>query len=426
MPDAFELTKIKKLVKEKHIPALIIADTNTVIKEPNFMNWKTSIGEPLFILADVVILELEHLKKKPESREGALKAVESLNALVRRGEILEGIQVEGVGWFISVPTPSGDDLKTELNKLDSVVKAFGPSDTQLLLLAKELNQHISNSVTLLATGDRNLFNIVQLNGIPSYLLTRFPLTGIEDVVKRKSLKPSLQPIDWDSVLEDIRKTTQDRSIKVQLTLTAKRSLPNLLVGPNEPENPKALLIAEGYGIMEGERLGKTVFLWNLPFKQVAWELETEAAPCQSKSEPSKQARPEFKTAHVDFLETEQQIPLELVEALANKIAECASPVAYIEDMPTLQDPASVLETLLVFDYLIKQQDSDKGITDDVIDRLREEINESEGLINFWGDWILASQDTEDDTHIILGELLNAMKSCWAIGRTIDFNLVIGV
>jgi len=428
MSNVFDLMKIKRLVEDKHPATVIVVDTNIVMREPDFKNWKTSLKEPLFVLSDVVIAELERIRKKPDSREQASKAIENFNALLTSGRISEGIKLEGIGWFVSVPSPLRDNLKMELNQLEAVVEAFGQSDAKLLLLAKELNQSFPDTPTVFATADRNLFNILELNGIRSYLLLSFPMSGIEDVVKEKALKP----VNWDSVLAEIQKTTQDKSAEVELTLTAKRCLPKWFGETTTAKSYEPPVVAEGYGIVRRRNAGTLRFLWSLPFKPIDWKLDSPGSLLEETSniglpvmQPNESTRPEYmETAHLDFLGDEQNITNELIEALANKISECRSPVAYIEDMPTVQDPISVMQMLLLFDYLAKQEDQEQKISNDAVRTLREEIRDSEGLLNFWGEWVIDRQDNDDDTHIILGELLMAMRSCWRIGDTVKCKLVL--
>lgn len=424
MSDTFDLMKIKKLIEDKHPPAVIVADTNIVMREPEFKNWITALREPLFVLSDVIITELERIRNKPDCRERASKAIRSFNALLRSGRISEGIRLENIGWFVSVPSPLADNLKVELERLEAVVGAFGQSDTKLLLLAKELNQHFPYTPIVFATADRNLFNILELNNIRSYLLLDFPMSGIEKIVTEKAL----EPIDWDDVLGDIQKTTQDKSVEVELTLTAKQCLPKWVSHTTPTADREPLVVAEGYGVVRGLNTGTLRFLWSLPFKPIDWKLDTPESDIQLPvTQPDESTGASYVgTAHLDFLGDDNNIAVELTEALTEKISGCKSPVAYIEDMPTVQDPTSVMQMLLLFDYLGKQEDRGHRISNDTVKTLQEEIRNSEGLINFWGEWVLYRQDNDDDMHIILGELLMAMSSCWRIGDTRSCRIVLDI
>ena len=124
MPNIFDLTKIKRLVEEKRPPAILIVDTNVLMNEPDFSKWETSIGKPIFVLSDTIIVELEYIKTKPEPREKAIKAIKNVNNLFQQGKITDGIVIEDVGSFISIPTPKADQINPELEQLEDIVKAF--------------------------------------------------------------------------------------------------------------------------------------------------------------------------------------------------------------------------------------------------------------------------------------------------------------
>ena len=82
MPEIFDLSKIKRLVEEKRPPAILIVDTNVLMNEPDFSKWETSIGKPIFVLPDTIMVELEYIKTKPEPREKAIKAIKSVNPIL--------------------------------------------------------------------------------------------------------------------------------------------------------------------------------------------------------------------------------------------------------------------------------------------------------------------------------------------------------
>ena len=68
MSQIFNLTAIGKLVETEHPSIIVLIDTNILMKEPDFSNWKTSIDKPLFVFNDVNIIELQYLRSKKDSK----------------------------------------------------------------------------------------------------------------------------------------------------------------------------------------------------------------------------------------------------------------------------------------------------------------------------------------------------------------------
>ncbi len=402
MPEIFDLSKIKRLVEEKHPPAILIVDTNVLMNEPDFSKWVTSIGKPIFVLPDMIMLELEFLRRKPEPREKAIKAIRSVNNLFRQGTIADGIVIEDVGSFISTPHPKADQLNPELEQLDDIVKAFGRFDTEFLLLTRECNQFIPNIPTLFLTGDNNLFNVMEPNEIPSYMFESFPMSGIKEVIK-KSLR---KPINWDHELAEVQATIRRRSVEVELTLTSKKCMPKWLQGVGEYSQ---ILLAEGYGVIHGHKTGDIRFLWTLPFEP--YNLESASAKSTDIDYLNK--------ANLDFLGYEQQISEQLSETLAKRISDCAIPFASIEGLPTVQDPISVMELLLVIDYFFKRENS-KTFGDAAV-KLKDEIKAAgRSLVKFWVEWILKYQEED---NILLDSFVDAISSCWSIGNTVKLTII---
>ena len=251
------------------------------------------------------------------------------------------------------------------------------------------------------------------NEIPSYMFESFPMSGIKEVIQ-KSLR---KPIDWDKELANIQTTTKGKSVKVELTLTAKTRIPKWLSQTSSDTEHSPMVIAEGYGVIHGYGIDDIRFLWTLPFK--AYSLQLASGVDEPKAPLTKPLDDYLNKANLDFLGYEQQIPEQLIEALTQKIGDCASPVAYIEDMPTVQGPLSVIQMLLLFDYLSKQEDSQNKVSSSALNKLQDEIREAEGLVNFWVEWIL----DDEDKYIVLGELLNAISSCWSIGNTVKITII---
>ena len=57
-------------------------------------------------------------------------------------------------------------------------------------------------------------------------------------------------------------------------------------------------------------------------------------------------------------------------------------------------------------------------------KLRQEIKESEGLVNYWTDWILDIED-ENERYACLEGFIEALNNCWEIGQTYTFSIIRG-
>lgn len=395
MAEIFDLSKIKRLVEEKHPPAILIIDTNVLMNEPDFLKWGTSIGKPIFVLPEMIHIELEYLKGKPEpTKEKAIKAIKSVNNLFKQGKIVDGIVIEGVGSFISIPTPKADQVNPELAQLDDIVKAFHRSDIEFLLLTRECNQFIPNIPTLFVTSEYSLFHIMEGRGIPSYMFESFPMSGIEEIIKKSLIKP----IDWDKELADMQVTTKQNSIVVEATLISYGSAPKWL-------GKGSLVIAEGYGVVYDGSKNRS-FLWTIPF----YHRNIISSPKSSEENTA-----DFPSIHLEFLD-EDDFDQNLFDGIADRLLDCAN-INFKEGKPTLQNPESIMEMLLYFEYINR-----KGASEEALERLRQEIEESEGLIHYWTDWILGTEDEDERTACLEG-FIQAIKDCWEIGQTYKFSFI---
>ena len=170
MQEIFNLSKIKKRVDSKHPPAIIVVDTNIIMNTPDFRQWKTTVSEPIFILSDVVLIELEHIrnrrKKEVESVKSADEAINRVSWLFHQGDIIDGILITEVGWFISIPSPAEDAINEALRQLGSIVEGFGRGDSKFIILTRELSELMPDNTVVFYTGDINLYNVAQANGFP--------------------------------------------------------------------------------------------------------------------------------------------------------------------------------------------------------------------------------------------------------------------
>ncbi|MFH0941428.1 MAG: PIN domain-containing protein, partial [Chloroflexota bacterium] len=258
MPNVFDLSKVSRLVESEHPVCILVIDTNVLMDEPDPVIWNVTMGPTLFVLSDGTIHELEYIRQKNESREKAGsrekadKAVKSLANLFKKGKITEGIPIQA-GWVIGVPSPKQDQLEMELKQIEDIVKVFKRSDAKLLILTKECDQLFESTPVILETAEVNLYNESQINGIPCHLCTGFPIENLKEVDEKLGT--------WNQALKGMQATTKEKSIEVEVTLTAQRCAPSWLTLFT---GTKRVMTAEGRGVI---RVGNEVrpFLWNIFF-----------------------------------------------------------------------------------------------------------------------------------------------------------------
>lgn len=422
MSGIFDLTNIKTLIEKARPSAAIIVDTNIIMQESDFSNWKTSFEKPLYVLPCMMSLELEHLKNKPESRDGANTATRNIAEICQEGHIAEGIYREGTGWFVATPPPDGEALESGLEQLSSLVKVLGQVDTELVILAKEMVQAVSDIPIIFATADKNLFNAVQFIGINSFLFQGFPMKEMEKTAL------TLQPkaVDWDDILEDIQVVAARRMVGVDLTLISKGCAPKWVTERNDHLHPDPVIIAEGTGVIHA--VVDIRFSWTLPF--APWDFPALNVFSADSPEPGRNGeaglnhtRLGLGTAHLDFGGLEQTVSPNLRNALVKKINNCASPLAYIEDMPTLQDPASVMKQFFLFEFIFQERGFENRIPRESLDEFEKKLKNYNNLLNWAFYWLYDRKTTREDLNISFGEFLQALRSCWAIGETIRIDLL---
>jgi len=239
------------------------------------------------------------------------------------------------------------------------------------------------------TAEVNLFNEAQMNEIPCHLCKGFPIEGLKAVGEKTRV--------WYEGLRGMEATTTRHSIGVEATLTAYESAPQWL-------GTESLIIAEGHGVVhDGDK--NRPFLWTIPF----YPRSIISSP-----ESSEGSAPDLPSVYLDFL-GEGDFPQSLFDAVADRLAGCVD-IRFEEERPTLQNPESVMEMLLFFEYIYRE-----GPSEGVRERLKQEIEESEGLTHYWTDWILA-QD-EDDRIACLEGFIEAVRGCWKIGQTYTFRIM---
>lgn len=437
------MAAISKLIEVEHPNTIISVDTNILMKEPSFSNWKTSIDEPLFVFAYMNIIELQHLrsKKDSETRGAAIEASRSLNNLFSKGKISDGIHIENIGWFISIPSPKESIIKPELDQWNSIVEAFGAVDTKFLLLARELNQSFPDIPSILATGDINLLNIASSNGIPTYQFKGFPMSDLSEIAK-KYLLTSVE-IDWTSVLEDIQEEVIAESLEVELTLEVIKSPPRWILevsgNPIQTDtSPNRLLFAEGTGVIYDKTANQNRrFSWDLSYDKFETHFDYFGSDGKNLpiEIPEEWGEPEYDGddernevhLHVYWGKGNLEISEEVFRILSEKIYSCTNPLAFFENnLPTLQSPKAVVE------YLVWLQIFEAAFLGSPADRQGavyhgwEHIDSFRDFMDLGVNWLVntdsfASQDIDPEENMT--QVLKAIENCWSIGETVTFKII---
>jgi hypothetical protein len=374
------------------------------MNNPNLNDWSVKVNEQsLFVLSDTVVLELASIRQKKGSKERldsshkADIASKSLAVIFGKGSITDGIPIKA-GWVVCVPSPKKDKLDPELDQLKDIVDVFKRSDTKLLLLTRECHQLFRSTPVTLLTGDRDLYNIVQAQGVPCHLSSIFPIKGLKEAAA------IAKPVDWDKELAEIQDKLAKNSIVVEATLTAQRSVPPWLIFL---AGAKRVIIAEGRGVI---RIGNEVhpFLWTIPFYPQTLE---------PRSSNDIEKITDVPPIHLDFL-GEDAFDQDLFDAIADRLLDCTN-LSFEEGKPTFQSPQSTMEILLYFEYLLRE-----GMSKGSLEKLRQEVKESEGLVNYWTDWVLNNED-EDDRYACLEGFIEAINNFWEIDQTYTFSIIRG-
>ena len=238
-----------------------------------------------------------------------------------------------------------------------------------------------------------------MQGIPCHSCTGFPIEGLKEAAA------TTKPVDWELFLEEIQSDIKQKAIVVEATLTAQRLAPPWLMLVT---GTKRFMIAEGRGVM---RAGNNVqpFLWTIPFYPQTLD---------PRSSDDNEGLTDLPSIHLDFF-GEDNFGQNLFDAIADRLLDCTNP-SFEEGRPTLQSPESIIEMLIYFEYIAEYLDK-QGISG-ALAKLRQEIEESEGLIHYWTDWILNKED-ESEKYACLEGLIVALKNCWKIGQTYRFSIM---
>jgi hypothetical protein len=402
MPNLYDLSKISEVIRNKNITRILVVDTNVVMNNPELDNWEiASMGSNLFILSDLVIQELEHIKQKkgsPENLESSNKARKAISNIIKTfslGDVTCGIPIKS-GWVISVRSPRKDDINPELEQLEDVVSAFKRSDAKLLLLTRECYQTFQSIPVILLTGDGNFSNQVKMHGVPCHIVYSFPIQVLSES------NALTHPIDWKRIIDGMETNAKEIAIVVEATLLEQKLSPSWTKLVNYGQR---YIIAEGTGVVRGDNFVRP-FIWTTRFYPQTLEKRLSDDDKYSVDMPS---------IYLDFF-GEDDFDQDVFDAIADKLLDCTT-IQFAEGIPTLQSPKSIMEILILMEYL-----HNVGITPDAKENLLKDIVESGSLVNYWSEWILNTEDTDEKFACLQG-FVEALNECWEIGQTYKFSIM---
>ncbi len=126
---------------------------------------------------------------------------------------------------------------------------------------------------------------------------------------------------------------------------------------------------------------------------------------------------------IDFGEAAKEVPFSILKALSEKINNCASPLAYIEDTPTLQDPIAVMKQFFLFEMVFQENGFSHDLPKESLDEFENRLRYIRNLCNWAFYWLRQRTAKTEDMEISLNEFLSAIRSCWSIGDPFTLNLM---
>jgi hypothetical protein len=361
---------------------------------------------------------LEHFKNQPDSQAAACLASDQFVRICAEGQIDNGVFRKGAGWFISPPQPDRKNLENGLNELNLLARSLGKLNTQLVMLGHEIKQKLPWLSVVLVVRDKQVFNALQLIDIQSHLFKGFPLK-----LDVKDFKPA-KTRDWDQLLQIIQTEAEKKLVELSLTLTKKSVPPAWLpLPPNQ-----RTLIAEGKGILHFAK--ELHFNWTVLFEP--WDFPDRGT---QSSTPESVLRPDTSDqgdgdwiagkVHLEINGDPDSIPSHLYNKIVQTILKCASPMAYIEDLPTLQEPLSILKQFLVFEYASQERRLQGDIKPQDLAEMETRLKDPDDLLNWAYFWLRERQAKTDETDISFTEFLHAIRSNWNMGETLKLTVTNG-
>lgn len=401
MASVFDFQKLRNLVQTHGLTEIVIMDTNVVMENPRFEDWRTSARKPVFLITNLTYDELLRVVDKQDKplQDGSRKAkakdaLAALDSLLDKGKVSEGFNVKGVGWFISYLNPSRKALAPELSALDALVNTHGhgPNDAVLLLLTMHCSEEFQGLPVVLVTGDGYLHSCCRNTDVSSYHCSQLPNEGFNDWLSNHKF-PN---IDWDVVrvreLESMNQQAKEHSVEVSLTLTSKRLVHNWPrevfdweTGDEESSwvSYADVIFAEGHGEIALPN-GVVSFLWRVSYTLHEWDSCLATTPLVEKND-----------VDMDFVGRQGEVSEEIRRGIIEVLRACANHLgdpSFEVGLPSLQTPKiDILQVMAATnmpfplfqdDPTMSGVDEKANLKDRLIDRLSS-IKTDEDLWSFF-------------------------------------------
>lgn len=105
----------------------------------------------------------------------------------------------------------------------------------------------------------------------------------------------------------------------------------------------------------------------------------------------------------------------MFDAVGDRLLEPLDSHALEMDVPTLQSPGAVLESLMLSEWAQMNPEPE-----DTVEVLKREIQQAGGLTAFLAHWILQFEGEEEHS---LQSYIEAVTGCWKIGQTYEFSIL---
>jgi hypothetical protein len=389
MDNIFDLVKLKTLVDDKNPKCVIVIDTNIMMDNPDYSEWKTDFGDALWVISGVIADEIQKLKSciDKETKRKADKARRSLSDLCQKGNLILGTSLGNGQSCISISNPSESILNKALKDYPGFRDVFGDADEKLYLLTKSIADLMLGIPVILCTADSGLFNKASTNGENAHL---FSVADIFPLKLKKHEWVLREKTDWDAVLTKIEREIEETSVEIELTLVSKT------LDESNPKSP--FILAKGTGKVHGQK--EIPFLWETPFSPITYivhESEVEWA-CDTYANPS-----------IDFGEQNINFNPDIVKTIKDQIVETTYSPTFNGIEVTLQDPSSITKQWL------QQQLKEEALASLI------KSSETDAEL-FASAFAILNEECDDFTYSnIIDYLLDTHHRFWHFGETYCFS-----
>ena len=400
METIFDLRNLKRFAERSQFKAVIIVDTNIFMDHPEFKEWKTDIGETLWVVYELIGVEIHRLKNDQRDKEVKRKADKARGKLTelnltgkQKGSlIIDGFRLDNGQSFISVAKPAKSELAKISENYPEFVKSFGDDDLNFVWLTMYIYNLMQNIPVIFCSADKGLVDSALLKGINACLFSQadaFPLKikGSPWVTPKK--------IDWDLEIQNIEKELQKTAIPVELTLVSRIQ---------DPDNSNQML-AEGTGVIRGSY--DIHFEWEMPFSQikyllsdggVEWSWDITSDPALLVPDPV-----------LNFSEQDTPPNPDIIDSIKDVIARSVYPSSFGDTVITLQDPVSTTKQ-----WLQQHMDNEK------LAKVVESSKDDEELFNTCLD-ILYEEHEFNEYRDLIVDLIDDHHRYWNLGQLYEFN-----